>query len=89
MILFTNITQRRSMCCAILTAVGAPLGLEAAKHKRYIGAFFELRSGKGLSATLAKTEPKRFTKYFPMPSRLILFSNDSSMSKRVGCCCGR
>src|SRR5262249_36263250 len=43
------------ICCAIRTAVGAPRGLAAAKQRRKIGTFFELHSGRGLSATFEKT----------------------------------
>src|SRR5438132_356654 len=54
-----NLRSRRHsyfpmISCAILTAVGAPFGLPAAKQNRYSGVFLEFLSAYGFAATRAK-----------------------------------
>ena len=77
------------MFCAILSAVGEPLGFPAAKHSRYNGTFREFRSGSGLSATAVNTVFSRSTKSRPIvaksaPFVLISSSPNSVRSTRRG-----
>jgi len=49
-------------------AIGAPLGLPAAKHNRYSGELAEFRRTLGSSATAAKIDLSLLLKYLPIVS---------------------
>ncbi len=65
-------------------AIGAPLGLPAAKHNRYSGELAEFRRTLGSSATAAKIDLSLLLKYLPIVSVEAFTTRSAAPPNSVG-----
>ena len=73
------------ICSAILSAVFAPFGLDAAKHNAYSGLFREFLRISGFDATSTKTVLRRWTKNIKMSWKSASFFSCVSPKKGNVC----